>query len=137
MSAKYVIEFEEIYYPAGGSPDSPERLFRAKGFNTLVLDEEGLSKLKKLSDALNFDTYEQGFIAGRKSVLDDIYRMIRTESPSKPSEDLPESSEKPCDSETFLHFYGEDIFRADVDSLDIFKSDDSTLEIPDELRKFE
>lgn len=41
---KYVIEIEEIYVSAHAD-SKPERLYRIKGFNSLVFDEEGLKKL--------------------------------------------------------------------------------------------
>lgn len=41
---RYVIEVEEIYV-AAHVDSKPERLYRIKGFNSLVFDEEGLKKL--------------------------------------------------------------------------------------------
>lgn len=46
---KYIIELAETYELAsiGNSEASPSKLYRVKGFNSLVFDENGLSKLKK------------------------------------------------------------------------------------------
>lgn len=41
---RYVIEIEEVYVSAHAG-SKPERLYRVKGFNSLVFDEEGLKKL--------------------------------------------------------------------------------------------
>ena len=47
---KFVIEIGEVY--SSGLPfandDEPSILYRIKGFNSLLLDENGLDKLKKL-----------------------------------------------------------------------------------------
>lgn len=49
---KFAIEIEDVietgHYPPG-------RLFKIKGFNTLIFDEDGLDRLKKLSDPDNPD----------------------------------------------------------------------------------
>jgi len=42
--ARYVIEIEEVYVSTHVGL-KPERLYRVKGFNSLVFDEEGLKKL--------------------------------------------------------------------------------------------
>lgn len=50
--AKYIIELEDMYVRNGsvGSQGAPERLYRVKGFNSLVFDETGLKKLQKVSE---------------------------------------------------------------------------------------
>lgn len=58
---KYIIEIESIYgqsitVPAGTNPEDvkppkgPGKLYRIKGFNSLIFDENGLSKLKKYKE---------------------------------------------------------------------------------------
>lgn len=44
IGSKYVIEIEEVYVTSSAD-GSPQRLYRMKGFNSLVFDEEGLNKL--------------------------------------------------------------------------------------------
>lgn len=55
---KYIIEIEEVLernLPSDGTLpfDPPTRLYRIKGFNSLVFDEHGLSKLEKHEDESN------------------------------------------------------------------------------------
>ena len=48
---QFIIEVEDIYVNySKSSNDAPEHLYRIKGFNSLVFDEEGLSKLTSLHD---------------------------------------------------------------------------------------
>ena len=60
---KYIIEIEEAYAPIqriGTQRDLP-LLYRVKGFNSLVFDEEGLNKLEKYDPDKEYDRgYEQG-----------------------------------------------------------------------------
>ena len=44
IGSKYVIEIEEVYVTSS-TDGNPQRLYRMKGFNSLVFDEEGLKKL--------------------------------------------------------------------------------------------
>lgn len=58
---KYIIEVEEVYIPADDSKDcnSPSKLYRIKGFNSLVFDENGLSKIER-ADEEKEKSYEDG-----------------------------------------------------------------------------
>ena len=48
---KYIIEIEDIYVNnSNNSPDAPKHLYRVKGFNSLVFDEDALSKLESLQE---------------------------------------------------------------------------------------
>ena len=50
MAEKFEIELEDCYERFGsGDEDSPARLYRVKGFRTLVFDENGLEKLRALN----------------------------------------------------------------------------------------
>lgn len=51
---KFVIEIENIALSHG------EPLYRIKGFNTLVFDDNGLDKLKKVDDTLLTQKFEIG-----------------------------------------------------------------------------
>ena len=46
---QYIIELEEAYI-ADSVNSTPKYLYRVKGFNSLVFDEEGLAKLTSLQD---------------------------------------------------------------------------------------
>jgi len=63
MGYKYIIEVEKAYAPVqrrGVEPELP-RLYLAKGFNSLVFDEEGLNKLEKYDPDKEYDRgFEQG-----------------------------------------------------------------------------
>lgn len=50
MGKKYVIELNDIY-DSGGFAE-PRLLWKAKGFNTLVFDKNGIAKLQPLEDAI-------------------------------------------------------------------------------------
>ena len=45
---KFIIEVEEVYVSAHDNDKQPQRLYRIKGFNSLVFDESGLDKLENL-----------------------------------------------------------------------------------------
>lgn len=60
MNKKYIIEIEEVPFiksnidvPSGYTPVTQTLLYKAKGFNSLVFDSNGLKKLKPFYD----DTY--------------------------------------------------------------------------------
>ena len=73
---KYIIEIAQEYvpdYPTKLCKDSlaeaPKKLYRVVGFNSLVFDEKGLSKLTPLDVALDYayDTgYKEGIEEGHK-----------------------------------------------------------------------
>ena len=77
MGKKYVIEIAEEF-----TGDKSEKLYRVKGFNSLVFDQNGLDKLKPLEKCIDacvaeFTTaYNDGFEAGRASALKDIQEFI-------------------------------------------------------------
>ena len=52
---KFLIEIADVRYRATGDGDTVAPIYYIKGFNTLVFDEYGLSKLEKPQD------YEDGF----------------------------------------------------------------------------
>lgn len=61
---KYVIELEKSLLSTNGN-----LLFKVKGFNTLVFDENGLSKLEKLEDVIKEEcdrARQEGFKEGKK-----------------------------------------------------------------------
>ena len=91
MNNKYEIELEEMYVRNGSESvqNSPERLYRVKGFNSLVFDDEGLKRLKKASDADAERVQElerqvevlkkkckKSFEEGRKSALNDLVEFV-------------------------------------------------------------
>lgn len=50
---KFIVEIGEVYCPPGFSLDSDKecpKLYRMKGFKSLVFDEEGLKKLESVTD---------------------------------------------------------------------------------------
>lgn len=77
MENKYIITLEEIPFERFHSYNVPsERLYRVQGFNSLVFDGNGLSKLTPYTEpnleAIRKEVYEQGLndgiskCAGRK-----------------------------------------------------------------------
>ena len=90
LNDKYVITFDDVC----GTAANP--LFKAKGFNTLVFDNNGLSKLTKLSDEIQkqcnmarregYDDgvkygkdlgYKQGLEAGKNMEFEHQFRLLR------------------------------------------------------------
>ena len=60
---KFEIELEDVYVrDSKDVKDVPERLYRVKGFNSLVFDEQGLKKLKRSSSE---EDYRKGFLDGK------------------------------------------------------------------------
>jgi hypothetical protein len=92
MNSKYEIELEEMYVRDGAesTQNGPERLYRVKGFNSLVFDDEGLKKLKKASVNDNYEKVQElerqveilkkkckkSFEEGRKSALNDLAEFV-------------------------------------------------------------
>ena len=69
MGKKYVIEFEEkpFYKMQRRGTSETEKLWRVKGFNSLVFDENGIKKLTPLEDTLELakhEVYGNGFNEG-------------------------------------------------------------------------
>ena len=60
MGKKFVIEFEEkpFYKMQRRGTSETEKLWRVKGFNSLVFDENGIKKLTPLEDTLDLDKLE-------------------------------------------------------------------------------
>ena len=90
---KYIIEVEEVYISADDSKDcnSPSKLYRIKGFNSLVFDENGLSKIER-ADEEKEKSYEDGLndaweaaeqISSTASeggyALDQLYRIFNSD----------------------------------------------------------
>lgn len=76
---KFVLEIEEIYdTDIHNGIKSPAKLYRMKGFNSLVFDENGLHKLQTYKTKNEGDVYEIGFrhgIASMYSTMKDFIRM--------------------------------------------------------------
>lgn len=68
MGDKYVIEVEKVYKAKNYKGEGPDKLYRIKGFNTLVFDQFGLDKMEKYNpenDEFVFDQrYEDGYEKG-------------------------------------------------------------------------
>ncbi len=64
MGAKYVIELED--WPFVDSEGN--RLWKAKGFNSLVFDKNGLSKLTRLDDEIKIREKNHGWVRKEKVI---------------------------------------------------------------------
>lgn len=76
---RYVIDIKDIAY-AGGEP----KLWRAKGFRTLVFDAEGLSRLTPLDKLMECEIaeaedrgYEKGYDVGCEAGIEAGKKMMR------------------------------------------------------------
>ena len=69
MGKKYLIELEQTYKAKNYKGEGPVKLYRAKGFNTLVFDEFGVEKLEEYID----DSFNEGYQAG----IDKVERLIK------------------------------------------------------------
>ena len=86
MGKKYVIEFEEEPFGKNDNPVIPhglEELWRVKGFNSLVFDENGIKKLTPLEDTLDLDKlevhmngFDEGYDAGLRILWDRIRKVF-------------------------------------------------------------
>lgn len=87
MGKKFVIEFEEKPFHKlqrrVTSDLEQEVLWRVKGFNSLVFDENGIKKLKPLEDTLDFDKlevhmngFDEGYDAGLRILWDRIKKIF-------------------------------------------------------------
>ena len=82
MGKKYVIEFEEkpFYKMQRRGTSETEKLWRVKGFNSLVFDENGIKKLTPLDDTLELakhEVYGNGFNEGYEVGLRNLWNGIR------------------------------------------------------------
>ena len=86
MGKKYVIEFEEEPFGKNDNPVIPhylEELWRVKGFNSLVFDENGIKKLTPLEDTLELAKHEvygngfnEGCDVGLRNLWDGIWKVF-------------------------------------------------------------
>lgn len=83
MGKKYVIEFEEEPFIKDPIISAPEELWRVKGFNSLVFDENGIKKLTPLEDTLDLDKlevhmngFDEGYDAGLRILWDRIRKVF-------------------------------------------------------------
>lgn len=73
MGKKYIIELEEAPICTGKGD-----LYRAKGFNTLVFDMNGLSKLERYDKrSIVHEAYEHGKQYGRDLGMNDAAMIMR------------------------------------------------------------
>ena len=130
---KYVIELEEMYVRNGSErvQNSPERLYRVKGFNSLVFDDAGLKKLKKASDSDAVERVRElekqvevlkkkckkSFEDGRKSALNDLAEFVSSNNEKscgncEPCHKSEKHFEVPasCIPKDFLPIFFEDFF---------------------------
>lgn len=128
---KYVIELEEMYVRNGSESvqNSPERLYRVKGFNSLVFDDAGLKKLKKASDSDAVERVQElerqvevlkkkckkSFEEGRKSALNDLADFVSSNN------DKTCGNCEPCHKSEKYH--EANAFRIPKDFLPIFFED--------------
>lgn len=77
---KFVLVVEEIYdSDIHKKQISPAKLYRMKGFNTLVFDENGIQKLEKFKEPTNdidSDSLEIGFCHGATSMFNSVQGFI-------------------------------------------------------------
>lgn len=89
MGKKYVIEFEEKPFHKlqrrVASDIEQEVLWRVKGFNSLVFDENGISKLTQLEDTLELAKHEvygngfnEGYEVGLRNMWDGVWKVFGT-----------------------------------------------------------
>ena len=80
MGKKYVIEFEEEPFIKDPIISAPEELWRVKGFNSLVFDENGIKKLTPLEDTLELakhEVYGNGFNEGYDVSLRNLWDGVK------------------------------------------------------------
>ena len=83
MGKKYAIEFEEEPFGKNDNPVIPhglEELWRVKGFNSLVFDENGIKKLTPLEDILDLakhEVYGNGFNEGYDVGLRNLWDAVK------------------------------------------------------------
>lgn len=77
---KFVLEVAEIYdSDIHKGNNSPSKLYRMKGFNSLVFDENGIQKLEKFKEPKNdidSDSFEIGFCHGATSMFNSVQGFI-------------------------------------------------------------
>jgi len=87
MGKKYVIEFEEKPFHKlqrrVASDIEQEVLWRVKGFNSLVFDENGIKKLTPLEDTLELAKHEvygngfnEGYKVGLRNLWDGVWKVF-------------------------------------------------------------
>ena len=85
MGKKFVIEFAEkpFYKMQRRGTSETEKLWRVKGFNSLVFDENGIKKLTPLEDTLDLDKlevhmngFDEGYDAGLRILWDGIRKVF-------------------------------------------------------------
>lgn len=79
VGKKYIIEIEAMYganAPKGMSGQTlpPIHLYRVKGFNSLVFDDEGLKRLEELDEDALVGNWERGYKQG----LNEAWNTART-----------------------------------------------------------
>ena len=82
---KFIIEIDEKYIrnniPTDASNINPDYLYKIKGFNSLVFDEVGISKLKKMPDiSETLNDYHEGYRKGSAyawAVCDEVVRIFQ------------------------------------------------------------
>lgn len=82
---KFIIEIDEKYIrnniPTDASNINPDYLYKIKGFNSLVFDEVGISKLKKMPDiSETLNDYHEGYRIGSDyawEVCDEVVRIFQ------------------------------------------------------------
>ncbi len=82
MSKKYVIELEDDVFTNRDNPDDEDRctLYRVKGFNSLVFDDNGVSRLSDLSkelDEVRAAAYHEGYKRGVSSIDNNVPKDSR------------------------------------------------------------
>jgi len=50
VGSKFIVEVEEIYVSSADDDLTPKRLYRMKGFNSLVFDDEGIEHLESIEE---------------------------------------------------------------------------------------
>ena len=75
---KYVIEIEDVPFSKVRFGDDVQNLnlYRAKGFNALVFDKEGLDKLTSLDKELD-EAYQRGLEEGKKQGADKAWECAK------------------------------------------------------------
>ena len=71
MGKKYIIELEDENYHQYSDSEPSDYLWKVKGFNALVFDEVGISKLTPYTapdlEQIKADAYNDGYKAGREA----------------------------------------------------------------------
>ena len=85
MGKKFVIEFEEkpFYKMQRIGTSETEKLWRVKGFNSLVFDENGIKKLTPLEDTLELAKHEvygngfnEGYEVGQRNLWEGVMKAF-------------------------------------------------------------